>query len=309
MPILFCNVGWMNQYDGIDGDSIQRGGSYNEKSTGHEVCNFSNVDSNVYGYVRPTGRVNIEKLGAGANDEHAEGVTVIWTAGPDRGGTAIVGWYKDAKVYRDPEPIKNPTRLQRENGISSYQISAKASDATLLPIEQRNFMIPRAVKGGIGQSNVWYADKPESTELVERALRLVESEGESDRLPDVDAEATALEGNPRLVAHLMRERSATIIKKKKSEILARDGALCCEVCGFDFARVYGVHGFEFCEVHHLFPLHKSDGIVATELSDLAIVCSNCHRIIHRMNPMPSIQDLALVVCANAPTEASQQTNH
>ena len=64
MPVLFCNVGWMTRYDGIDGDSIQRGGSYNNESIGHEVCDFSNVDTKVYGYVQPTGRLNIVKLGA-----------------------------------------------------------------------------------------------------------------------------------------------------------------------------------------------------------------------------------------------------
>lgn len=305
MPILFCNIGWMARYDGIDGDSIQRGGSYNQDSIGHEVCNFSNVNSKVYGYVQPTGRLNIAKLGTDKNDEYIDGVTVIWTAGPDSGGTAVVGWYKNARIYSDSQKIKKPTRLQKKNGINSYRISANVSDATLLPLEKRDFMIPRAVKGGIGQSNVWYADKPESAALVERVLRLVDSGGEHDQLPDVDVEATAIEGNPRLVSHLKRERNSSIVKKKKREVLAKTGALRCEVCDFDFAKVYGEHGFEFCEVHHLLPLHKSDGVIATELNDLAIVCSNCHRIIHRMNPMPRISELSEVVTENSPNKVLQ----
>ncbi|WP_221409629.1 HNH endonuclease [Klebsiella pneumoniae] len=48
----------------------------------------------------------------------------------------------------------------------------------------------------------------------------------------------------------------------------------------------------FCEVHHLIPLHKSDGVIITKLSDLAIVCSNCHRIIHKTSPMISIDELS-----------------
>jgi 5-methylcytosine-specific restriction enzyme A len=295
MPILFCNVGWMKWYDGIDGDSIQRGGSYNKDSIGHEVCNFSNIGGQVYGYVQPTGQVNIEKLGARKNAEYAKGVTVIWTAGPDSGGTAVVGWYKNATVYREPQPIKNPTKLQKKNGLDSYRISASVSGATLLPIDKRSFMIPRAIKGGIGQSNVWYADKPESAELVARVLHLVESGRDIDRLPDVDAEVSALEGNPRLVAHLRRERNTSIVERKKKEILAKTGALSCEICGFDFEKIYGKYGRAFCEVHHLTPLHKSDGVVKTELSDLAIVCSNCHRIIHRIAPMPSVRDLVRVI--------------
>jgi len=298
MPILFCNVGWMERYDGIDGDSIQRGGSYNKESIGHEVCNFSNIDGKVYGYVQPTGRIKIEKLGAAKTDDYVKGVTVIWTAGPDSGGTAVVGWYRNATVFREPQKIKNPTLLQKKNGLNSYRISASASDATLLPIEKRSFMIPRAVKGGIGQSNVWYADSPESEQIVAGVLRLVESGGAADRLPDVDDEAYGFEGNPRLIAHLRRERNASIIKKKKKDVLDKTGALKCEACGFDFAKIYGERGREFCEVHHLVPLNKSDGVIKTELSELAIVCSNCHRIIHRMNPMPSIPELAKVIREN-----------
>ncbi|MGL5027707.1 MAG: HNH endonuclease [Shewanella oncorhynchi] len=298
MPVLFCNIGWMARYDGIDGDSIQRGGSYNKSEIGHEVCNFSNVDSKVYGYVQPTGRLNIVKLGAGRNDDYINDVTVIWTAGPDSGGTAIVGWYKNATVYRDAQKLNAPSELQIHNGISSYRILADASDAVLLPVHKRDFMIPRAIKGGIGQSNVWYADKPESAVLVESALALVNSEQYGGSLPDVDEVNGAYEGNSRLVSHLKRERNHKIVELKKQDTLNTLGRLRCEVCYFDFEKVYGKHGAGFCEVHHLLPLHKADGIVKTALDDLAIICSNCHRIIHRIEPMPSIQELSKTVNDN-----------
>lgn len=295
MPIVFCNVGWMNRYNGIDGDSIQRGGAYNREFTGHEVCNFSDIDGKVYGYVQPIGQIKIEKLGAEKKDDRVEGVTVIWTAGPDDGGTAVVGWYKNATVFRRLQKFNKLTQLQEENRLDSYWISALASDATLLPIDKRSCMIPRAVRGGIGQSNVWYADAPESRSIVAKVLRLVESSGDAEWFPDVDDEAYGSEGNLRLIMHLKRERNVLIVRRKKANVLAETGALKCEVCGFDFKVIYGEHGREFCEVHHLVPLHKSDGVVKTELNDLAIVCSNCHRIIHRINPMPSIQDLAKII--------------
>jgi 5-methylcytosine-specific restriction protein A len=53
------------------------------------------------------------------------------------------------------------------------------------------------------------------------------------------------------------------------------------VCGFDFAGVYGPRGSNFCEVHHLKPLSDVHSEVETRLQDLAIVCSNCHRMLHR----------------------------
>lgn len=292
MPILFCNVGWMNKYNGISGDSIERGGKYNNHSIGHEVCNFTNNQGFVFGYVQPVGdSIKIEKLGASKKDEKVEGVTVVWTAGPGSGGTVVVGWYEDATVYRDLQSIPKPNALQAKNNVSSYRVKAQAHKATLLPIEQRELIIPRAVKGGIGQSNVWFADKDESQEIVSRVLELIKN-GSTSTLPDVDQNKSIIEGNPRLVAHLRRERNTAIVKQKKLAVLKATGKLCCEVCGFDFKKVYGDVGDGYCEVHHIHPLHKSDGNVKTELKDLAIVCSNCHRIIHRMDPMPKVEAFA-----------------
>lgn len=81
MPLIFCNVGWMNHYNGIYGDSSPiGGGKYNQHSVGHEVCNFTNNDGTLYGYVQPTGKIKIEKLGAGKNEDFVSGVTVVRTA-------------------------------------------------------------------------------------------------------------------------------------------------------------------------------------------------------------------------------------
>jgi len=292
--MLFCNVGWMNNYDGINGDSIDRGGAYNKHSIGHEVCNFSDIDGTLYGYVQPTGQIKIEKLGANKNDNSINEVTVVWTAGPDSGGTVVIGWYKDATVYRDAQKIEKPTKLQKENGLIEYRIKAPANKAVLLSVEQRELIIPRRVKGGIGQSNVWFADKPESSEIVKEVRNLIDMGGTS-QLPDIDRYLSSPEGNPRLVAHLRRERSASLVKAKKNATVKATGKLRCEVCKFDFVETYGEYGEDFCEVHHLKQLSKADGVVKTTLQDLAIVCSNCHRIIHRTDPMLSIAELSKIV--------------
>lgn len=294
MKILFCNVGWMQKYNGIQGDSIERGGSYNNNETGHEVCNFSSVRGRVYGYVQPTGQIKIEKLGVKKEDEFISGVTVVWTAGPETGGTAVVGWYKNATVYRDYQALENRAKLQKENGLNHYWVMALADDATLLPLDERTLLIPRAVKGGIGQSNVWYADSPESKKHVSRVIKLIER-GFLEELPDIDRYLSGKEGNPRLVTHLKRERSPKLVKAKKKEALKKTGKLCCEVCDFDFKATYGEIGEGFCEVHHLKQLSKADVEVKTELKDLAVVCSNCHRIIHKQNPMLKLEQLRRVI--------------
>ena len=289
----------MQKYNGIKDDSIERGGSYNKNETGHEVCNFSVVRGHVYGYVQPTGQIKIEKLDAKKEDEFISGVTVVWTAGPATGGTAVVGWYKNATVFREYQELPTRTKLQKENGLNHYRVMALARDATLLSPDERTLLIPRAVKGGIGQSNVWYADSPESKKHVARVLKFIEK-GYLDELPDVDRYLSGKEGNPRFVTHLKRERNRALVKAKKKEVLNKTGTLCCEVCNFDFKKIYGEIGEGFCEVHHLKQLSKTDGVVETELKDLAVVCSNCHRIIHKESPILEISQLRQII--NSPNK-------
>lgn len=56
----------------------------------------------------------------------------------------------------------------------------------------------------------------------------------------------------------------------------------CKVCSFDFEMMYGEHGAGFIEVHHLIPV--SDLKEETKIdpkTDMTVICSNCHRMIHR----------------------------
>jgi len=60
----------------------------------------------------------------------------------------------------------------------------------------------------------------------------------------------------------------------------------------EFGRVYGPALEDFCEVHHLVPLGKDSGERVTSLEDLAVLCANCHRAIHRLGPsMPTVPEL------------------
>ena len=88
--------------------------------------------------------------------------------------------------------------------------------------------------------------------------------------------------------HLIRERDRSLIKRKKDCATA----LSCEVCGFNFKEQYGDLGKDYCEVHHKIPLSLLKKSTRTELSDLAIVCSNCHRMLHRKrNEILTIEEL------------------
>lgn len=66
----------------------------------------------------------------------------------------------------------------------------------------------------------------------------------------------------------------------------------CAVCGFDFEKVYGDIGKGFVEVHHIVPVHERDGeYVVDPVKDLRPLCSNCHSMIHRNNPVLSVDEL------------------
>lgn len=100
-------------------------------------------------------------------------------------------------------------------------------------------------------------------------------------IPDLDGDFAVVEGASGWVDHLRRERSRELVDRKKHSVLMATNRLACEVCSFDFAAVYGFRGSDFCEVHHLTPLSDVHGEIETRLQDLAIVCSNCHRMLHR----------------------------
>jgi 5-methylcytosine-specific restriction protein A len=93
-------------------------------------------------------------------------------------------------------------------------------------------------------------------------------------------EAIAVEGRVLQRMHRFRERNARLRKQKIESVRRGGGALACQVCRFDFAQRFGSHGEGYIEVHHVLPLHEI-GTAETRLSDLALVCANCHRMSHR----------------------------
>lgn len=106
---------------------------------------------------------------------------------------------------------------------------------------------------------------------------------DSDSSPSLDVDIhtiAATEGRRRLVLHLQRERNRTVVRNKKKQAASLD----CEVCGFSFSRAYGSAASDYCEVHHLLPLSDVEDSTQTRLGDLAILCANCHRVVHLHNP-------------------------
>jgi 5-methylcytosine-specific restriction endonuclease McrA len=112
------------------------------------------------------------------------------------------------------------------------------------------------------------------------------------RILDIDeADHITTEGRRILKNHIVIERRPALIRRKKEMALRKTERLSCEVCGFDFEEKYGSVGHAFAEVHHLKPLSSSQKARTVQLSDLAIVCSNCHRMLHRGSPVFGLIEL------------------
>jgi 5-methylcytosine-specific restriction enzyme A len=88
-------------------------------------------------------------------------------------------------------------------------------------------------------------------------------------------------------------------RAERNPRLARDAkryhGTTCTVCGFDFAKRYGPHGDGYIEAHHLTPLaeltRRPGKIVLDPKTDFTVVCANCHRMLHRGSPSPSVAEL------------------
>lgn len=170
MKIIFCNVSYMKNYIGkTEYDMPEGAGRWvKENNDAHEKWNFLNMDGNCYGFVQINGNnFSIERIeDADKTDDVVKDVLVVWCS-PKNGKTVIVGWYRNATVYRQyfDLPVTIATGIDR-----SYFCTAKADDCFLLPECERTFEIERAAhKGmgkGFGQSNIWYADSDYGKEEI-----------------------------------------------------------------------------------------------------------------------------------------------
>lgn len=120
-------------------------------------------------------------------------------------------------------------------------------------------------------------------ELLENAgYRIVEKgDLEATILREVPEELRWIEGSPKLVSHMRRERAPGLSNAKKASFKRQHGRLFCEICRFDPSHVYGEAGDACIEVHHhsTYVADMDAGHVTT-LDDLKCLCANCHRVEH-----------------------------
>jgi len=154
-------------------------------------------------------------------------------------------------------------------------------------------------RGGKLEQEVWddFANDPERLASVATAIK---ASIRSDTPPDLNLTdemdvQEAPEGRILTRLHRKRERSGKLTEAVKKRALKRFGKLCCETCGFDFERAYGSAGIGIIDVHHTKPVHTLGENGTTKVEDLALLCSNCHRIVHSRKRWLSLKDVKIAL--------------
>jgi 5-methylcytosine-specific restriction enzyme A len=154
-------------------------------------------------------------------------------------------------------------------------------------------------RGGKGDASVW--EELNSSPALVRQLAAAISSGASSAPADAatpeEGEDEVGEGRVLYRLHRARERNRSIVRKKKAAVLSAGGTLACEGCGLVYEEMYGEVGGDYIEIHHRVPLHVS-GPTTTRLVDLALLCANCHRMIHQSKPWLTVEELAKIVDSN-----------
>ncbi len=116
-----------------------------------------------------------------------------------------------------------------------------------------------------------------------------------EMLSDIDDKKYE-EGRRKLILHerMERQRNRGLVSDAKARFREKHQSPYCEVCGFNFSDKYGERGVDFIEAHHRFPISKLTSKTLMKLKDLAMVCANCHRMLHR-HPWVSVEELRDVI--------------
>jgi len=95
--------------------------------------------------------------------------------------------------------------------------------------------------------------------------------------------------------------SQTVINSYERNPQARKKCLeyygtSCFVCEFDFGKTFGKIGEGFIHVHHLKPISEiREEYEINPIEDMRPVCPNCHAIIHRRDPVFSIEEMKILL--------------
>jgi len=275
---------------------------------GHEDWNFNKnllIDGFLYGYCyyKPTEDKRNDKF----NIAFATYTNKQWF---------LIGFYLNCEFVDEP-PVRsevlqqkmydlqqmgtslgdNWRKLKGKNFIQKLKGEAQWLKWRVLPDNAIRTSQPIAIPKKIFDTKNFHITKPTGLdEIVFNSLFSLAQEYIADDDYGYDSEFP--EGKEIERRHKLRERNQAVIKAAKDSFKQKKGKLYCQVCGFDFHDKYGEIGCDFIEGHHTIPISELEGEVKTKVGDVALVCSNCHRMLHRKRPWLKMEDLKSLIVIN-----------
>lgn len=157
-------------------------------------------------------------------------------------------------------------------------------------------------RGNKDEIVVWeeFSSDPMKLAMVAAAIRATVDAHVSDGELQGEEEPgcqEAEEGRVLTRLHRVRERKRKLVEAKKKLALKETGQLTCEACGFDFVSKYGPTAEGIIDVHHTKPVHTLMPGDTTKLDDLALLCANCHRVVHSATKWLTIEQVKELVQA------------
>jgi predicted HNH restriction endonuclease len=155
-------------------------------------------------------------------------------------------------------------------------------------------------KGSSDESVVWSefaGDLIRLRSICEAIRKAIEANADRPDLSGDDEPeiAQAEEGRILTRLHRYRERNRKLVVQAKKAAMQKYGRLFCEACGFDFGKRYGPLGEGLIDVHHTRPVQTLVEGNITKVDELALLCANCHRVVHSKRKWLSVPEVASLI--------------
>jgi hypothetical protein len=123
-----------------------------------------------------------------------------------------------------------------------------------------------------------------------------------DSLPktDLEEDITGKEGRILTRVHAYKERDKKFAARAKKYYKIKNGGnLWCVACDLKPELQYNDRGERCIEAHHKIPIEELQPDSIVRVDDVAMVCANCHRVIHSQKPCLTIEEVRALKLGSA----------
>ena len=215
----------------------------------------------------------------------------------NQGTTAVhaeVGGHRYLGVLRDRANVYAGLLSSEElTGLVTGEIDLGSEGRLTRGYEAGNVLACRYEADSIPSDSDLHSDVERLLELYRRLIEANDHLADADTPGDASGAGDEDDGSGneqkneealearKLRWHLRAERNPKLALDAK-----RIHGTSCALCGFSYGEHYGKLGEGYIEAHHLTPFSEltERPTALSPAHDFAVVCANCHRMIHRRRP-------------------------